>query len=80
MKTLVRILVIFVCLFSLISTLTSCDKIFPDNNPPENCQHIYGDWSIVKEGYCEERVFQRSCHICGIVENRRGEEADHFFR
>ena len=89
MKTLVRILVVFTCLLGLICTLASCDILselegylpFPDGdtNPPEECQHLYGDWAVVKNGYCEERKLQRTCQICGVVDRRDGDESDHWW-
>lgn len=50
-----------------------------DTNPPEACQHLYGDWAVVKDGYCEERKLQRTCQICGVVDRRDGDESDHWW-
>ena len=50
-----------------------------DTNLPEACQHLYGDWAVVKDGYCEERKLQRTCQICGVVDRRDGDESDHWW-
>ena len=50
-----------------------------DTNPPEECQHLYGDWAVLKDGYCEKRKLQRTCQICGALDRRDGSEADHWW-
>lgn len=50
-----------------------------DTNLPEECQHLYGDWAVLKDGYCEERKLQRTCQICGALDRRDGDESDHWW-
>ena len=50
-----------------------------DTNLPEECQHLYGDWAVVKGGDCEERKLQRTCQICGALDRRDGDESDHWW-
>lgn len=95
MKTIVKISVALMCLFCALSILVSCDGMSPEEiiggiigdetinpiDPPidDECPHLYGDWAVVKDGYCESRKFQRTCRICGEVDRREGTDEDHWW-
>ena len=78
MKQISKILLALIIFISLAATLCSCDVINGIIGE-KTCTHMWGDWSVVSGEHCEDRVLQHSCMLCGEIENRYGDESDHFW-
>ena len=68
MKTTFRNgLIICIIVLASILTLSACDLIFGST-----CDHQYGDWVEISGSYCDEgKLKQRTCTLCGNVEDER---------
>lgn len=78
MKQISKILLALIIFIALAATLCSCDVI-NGLMGEKTCTHMWGDWSVVSGEHCEDRVLQHSCMLCGEIENRYGNESDHFW-
>ena len=82
MKALVRILAIFLCFLCIFTCLVGCDLIKSNASEEEKCAHAFGEWTpYVTNPYvqCEERIYLRSCTLCGEKETDYGSMLDHEF-
>ena len=41
------------------------------------CKHIYGEWTLFSDGFCEERIYKHVCVFCQNLEWKQGSEIDH---
>ena len=82
MKQISKILLALTIFISAIITLCSCESILggiTGDEPTTECTHVYGDWTVVDGEFCEDRLSQRTCTLCGNIDYREGEEADHYW-
>ena len=82
MKTLVRILTLFLYLFSIFACLVGCGNIDFGEDKIVECDHSFGEWIPHENNHlvqCQERLYQRSCTLCGKFDNKYGSMLDHEF-
>ena len=82
MKTLVRILTLFLYLFSIFACLVGCKNINLNDEQVDECDHSFGEWIPHENNHlvqCQERLYQRSCTLCGKFDNKYGSMLDHEF-
>ena len=82
MKQISKILLALIIFISAIIVLCSCESILggiTGDEPTTECAHVFGDWTVVNGDFCEERLHSRTCTLCGKIDYREGEEADHYW-
>ena len=75
---LVLITAMFLIIFSGCNNSSANESENPNNqNEESSCKHRFTEWEIYFDGYCQEKVFERHCEKCMVLEFKKGSESDH---